>query len=237
MPDLLFLPPSPIWFPPGDEALDEPDGLLAAGGELSAQWLIEAYCRGIFPWFDDDSGPVYWWCPSERGVIQPGQMKVSRSLKKTLRSDKFHITVDENFASVIGACAATREHTVGTWITPAMTTAYEGLHLSGLAHSIEVWQNQVLVGGLYGLSLGNMFFGESMFARADDASKVAFFTLNELLQSWDFTLIDCQMMNPHLASLGVVPMPRTEFLAVLAQNDLSDTRLGNWQLPSQVNTL
>ena len=237
MPDLPFLPPSPIWFPSGEEALDEPDGLLAAGGELSAQWLIEAYCRGIFPWFDDDSGPIYWWCPSERGVIQPGQMKVSRSLKKTLRSDKFHITVDENFTSVIAACAATREHTVGTWITPAMTTAYEALHLSGLAHSIEVWQNQVLVGGLYGLSLGNMFFGESMFARANDASKVAFFTLNELLQSWDFTLIDCQMMNPHLASLGVVPMPRTEFLAMLAQNDLSDTRLGNWQLPSQVNTL
>ena len=237
MPDLPFLPPSPIWFPPGEEALDEPDGLLAAGGELSAQWLIEAYCRGIFPWFDDDSGPVYWWCPSERGVIQPGQMKVSRSLKKTLRSDKFRITADENFASVISACAATRANTVGTWITPAMMTAYEELHLAGLAHSIEVWQDETLVGGLYGLSLGNMFFGESMFARADDASKAAFFKLNELLQSWDFALIDCQMMNPHLASLGVVPMPRAEFLALLAQNNLSDTRLGDWQLPTQAHTL
>jgi leucyl/phenylalanyl-tRNA--protein transferase len=118
-----------------------------------------------------------------------------------------------------------------------MMTAYEELHLAGLAHSIEVWQDETLVGGLYGLSLGNMFFGESMFARADDASKAAFFKLNELLQSWDFALIDCQMMNPHLASLGVVPMPRTEFLAVLAQNNLSDTRLGNWLLPTQAHTL
>ncbi len=217
--------------------MDEPDGLLAVGGELSAQWLIEAYCRGVFPWFEDDSGPIYWWCPSERGVLQPGQMKVSRSLKKTLRSDKFQITADENFASVINACATTRADTVGTWITPAMMQAYEELHLAGLAHSIEVWQDETLVGGLYGLSLGNMFFGESMFAHAGDASKAAFFKLNELLQSWEFELIDCQMMNPHLASLGVVPMPRTEFLTKLAQNNLSDTRLGSWQLPTQARAL
>ena len=235
MPELPLLPSSPVWFPPGEEALDEPDGLLAIGGELSVQWLIEAYCRGVFPWFDDDSGPVYWWCPSERGVIQPGQMKVSRSLKKTLRGNNFQITADENFASVIRACAATRADTVGTWITPAMMEAYEELHVAGLAHSIEVWQDEALVGGLYGLSLGNMFFGESMFAQVNDASKAAFFKLHELLQSWNFELIDCQMMNPHLATLGVVPMPRNEFLAKLAQNDLSDTRLGNWQLLAQVS--
>jgi len=227
--ELPFLPPSPIWFPPGEDALDDPDGLLAAGGELTAQWLVEAYCRGIFPWFEDDSGPIYWWCPSERGVIKPGYMSVSRSLKKTLRSGKFQLTVDQAFDSVIAACAATRVDNVGTWITSAMIDAYSELHAAGLAHSIEVWQEKVLVGGLYGLSLGKMFFGESMFAQANDASKVAFFKLHELLDDWNFALIDCQMMNPHLETLGVVPMSRKKFLALLEQNNLSETRLGSWQ--------
>ena len=237
MPELPFLPPSPIWFPPGEEALEEPDGLLAIGGELTPQWLVEAYCQGVFPWFDDDTGPIYWWCPRERGVIQPGQMKVSRSLKKTLRSGKFQITVDQNFASVINACAAIRADNVGTWITCAMIEAYSELHHAGLAHSIEVWQDEVLVGGLYGLSIGNMFFGESMFAQATDASKVAFFKLNEILHSWGFALIDCQMMNPHLESLGVIPMPRTKFLAMLEKNNLSETKLGTWQLPAAESAL
>ena len=237
MPELPFLPPSPIWFPPGEEALNEPDGLLAIGGELTAQWLVEAYCQGVFPWFDDDSGPIYWWCPSERGVIRPGQMKVSRSLKKTLRSGKFNITLDQDFTSVINTCAATRVDNVGTWITSAMIEAYNELHQAGLAHSIEVWQDEVLVGGLYGLSLGNMFFGESMFALAADASKAAFFKLNEILHSWDFALIDCQMMNPHLESLGVIPMPRAKFLAMLEKNNFSETRLGSSQLPASETAL
>jgi|TARA_B110000967_G_C18781672_1_gene508578 leucyl/phenylalanyl-tRNA--protein transferase len=235
--DLPFLASAPIWFPPGEDALEEPDGLLAIGGELTPQWLVEAYCRGIFPWFDDDSGPIYWWCPSERGVIAPGRMKVSRSLQKTLRSCKFQVTVDQNFAAVIDACAATRIDNVGTWITVAMNNAYNDLHQAGLAHSIEVWQEEVLVGGLYGLSLGNMFFGESMFASATDASKVAFYKLHELLTEWDFKLIDCQMMNPHLASLGVLPMPRAEFLALLERNSLEATRLGSWQMPTSVTAL
>jgi leucyl/phenylalanyl-tRNA--protein transferase len=227
---LPLLPKSPIWFPPSNEALTEPDGLLAAGGALNPQWLIEAYCQGIFPWFEDDTGPIYWWCPSQRGVVEPGKMKISRSLRKTLKNHKFTVTADRAFAEVVNACAGTRIHSVGTWITPDMMLAYNELNKAGVAHSIEVWDADALIGGLYGLSLGRMFFGESMFATKSNASKIAFFKLNQLLEQWNFDLIDCQMMNPHLESIGAKPMSRENFLELLKNNDLRDTRLGAWQL-------
>ena len=223
-----LLPTYPVSFPDPRTALDEPEGLLAAGGALTPEWIIEAYALGIFPWFERDDEPIFWWCPAERGVIEPGKMKVTRSLAKRLRNSGCSITFDQRFSDVISACADARAQSVGTWITPRMHEAYCELHRSGLAHSVEVWQDGDLVGGLYGLSLGQMFFGESMFSTISDGSKMAFYHLNQHLLDWDFTLIDCQMMNPHLASLGVRPMHRETFLKRLADNDLSKTRLGSW---------
>lgn len=157
-------------------------------------------------------------------------MKISRSLRKTLKNHKFTVTADRAFAEVVNACAGTRIHSVGTWITPDMMLAYNELNKAGVAHSIEVWDADALIGGLYGLSLGRMFFGESMFATKSNASKIAFFKLNQLLEQWNFDLIDCQMMNPHLESIGAKPMSRENFLELLKNNDLRDTRLGAWQL-------
>ena len=223
-----LLPAHPVSFPDPSSALSEPEGLLAAGGDLTPEWIVEAYALGIFPWFERDDEPIFWWSPAERGVIAPGQMRVTRSLTKRLRNSGCSVTFDQSFREVIRACADLRAQSVGTWITPRMLDAYCELHRSGLAHSVEVWQDDNLVGGLYGLSLGQMFFGESMFSNISDGSKMAFYHLNQRLLDWDFTLIDCQMMNPHLQSLGVHPMPRNEFLALLADNDLSKTRLGSW---------
>lgn len=228
MSGIPLLPIDPVGFPEPSHALDDPNGLLAAGGALTAEWLIEAYAQGIFPWFENDEGPIYWWCPAERGVIAPGAMRITKSLAKRLRNGGFNVTFDRCFDKVIEACAKLRATSVGTWITPQMRQAYQELHATGVAHSVEVWLEDSLVGGLYGLSLGQMFFGESMFAVRPDASKVAFYHLHRRLQTWNFSLIDCQMMNPHLESLGVVPMPRKEFLDLLANNDLSQSRLGPW---------
>ena len=235
MASIPLLPPHPVGFPDPREAMDDPNGLLAAGGALTPEWLVEAYALGIFPWFDSDDGPIYWWCPAERGVIAPGDMKVTRSLGKRLRNGGFDVTFDHCFTDVIHACAKTRATSVGTWITPEMCKAYGELHATGIAHSVEVWRDGILVGGLYGLALGHMFFGESMFAQVPDASKVAFYHLHQQLLAWNFSLIDCQMMNPHLASLGVVPMPRGTFLTLLARNDLSKSRLGPWS--NQASTM
>ena len=223
-----LLPAHPVAFPDPKTALEEPEGLLAAGGDLSPEWIVEAYALGIFPWFERDDEPIFWWSPVERGVIVPGQMRVTRSLTKRLRNSGCAISFDQRFSDDIRACADVRAQSVGTWITPRMQEAYCELHDSGLAHSVEVWQDGDLVGGLYGLSLGQMFFGESMFSRINDGSKLAFYYLNQRLLDWNFTLIDCQMMNPHLESLGVQPMHRDKFLALLADNDLSKTRLGSW---------
>jgi leucyl/phenylalanyl-tRNA--protein transferase len=155
-------------------------------------------------------------------------MRITRSLAKRLRNGGFTVTFDHCFDDVIEACAKLRATSVGTWITPRMCQAYRELHATGVAHSVEVWSENTLVGGLYGLSLGQMFFGESMFAQRPDASKVAFYHLHERLRAWNFSLIDCQMMNPHLESLGVKPMPREAFLALLEKNDLGQSRLGPW---------
>ena len=219
MPGIPLLDKLPVQFPDPREAMAEPDGLLAAGGDLTPDWLITAYSHGIFPWFNDDAELIYWWSPRVRGVLVPGEMRVTRSFAKRLRNSSLQIRVDEHFAEVIKACARSpRPGQEGTWITPSMQNAYLELHRLGVAHCVEVWQDDLLVGGLYGIALGQMFFGESMFSRVSDASKVAFFHLQEQLAAANYALIDCQMMNPHLATLGVKEMDRDKFLLLLAEN-------------------
>ena len=227
-----WLPAEPIEFPDPLAAHWEPDGLLAAGGDLSAPWLLHAYRHGIFPWFEDDAGPILWWCPDPRGVIEPGAMRVSRSLRKRLRNAGFEIRLDQRFDQVIRFCADTRRNQ-GTWITDRMIHAYTELHALGYAHSVEVYLDGQLAGGLYGLALGRMFCGESMFALQPDASKVAFYALGQLLQQRDYQLIDCQMMNDHLERLGVRPMPRTEFLPLVRGNNRFDDEVGAWCVDNQ----
>jgi len=197
-------------FPPIERALAEPNGLLAAGGDLSIERLLKAYSRGIFPWFDDDQ-PILWWSPDPRAVLFPQDLHISRSLHKTLRSGRFRVTLDQNFDAVIRACSAPRKGAQGTWITEDIIDAYNALHARGFAHSVECWHQDELVGGLYGVALGKLYFGESMFSRMTDASKVAFVHLVRQLEQWGFPLIDCQIMNPHLASLGATLMPRATF--------------------------
>ncbi|MDO9311017.1 MAG: leucyl/phenylalanyl-tRNA--protein transferase [Nitrosomonas sp.] len=197
-------------FPPVENALSEPNGLLAVGGDLSPQRLLEAYSRGIFPWFNEDD-PILWWSPDPRMVLFPNELKISRSLRKTLKKDHYQIRTDCSFTQVMHACAAPRKGQAGTWIHPKMVAAYTILHEMGLAHSIETWMDGVLVGGLYGVSLGKVFFGESMFSLVPDASKIAFVHLVKQLQCWEYGLIDCQVKTGHLASLGAREISRVEF--------------------------
>ncbi len=197
-------------FPPVENALSEPNGLLAVGGDLSPQRLLEAYSRGIFPWFNEDD-PILWWSPDPRMVLFPNELKISRSLRKTLKKDHYQIRTDCSFTQVMHACAAPRKGQAGTWIHPQMVAAYTILHEMGLAHSIEIWMDGVLVGGLYGVSLGKVFFGESMFSLVPDASKIAFVHLVKQLQCWEYGLIDCQVKTGHLASLGAREISRVEF--------------------------
>ncbi len=219
---------SGIGFPDAQQADDSIGGLLAVGGDLSPKRLLAAYRAGIFPWFDDDQAPILWWSPDPRAVLVPGEMHVSRSLAKRLRNGGFEVSLDLAFAEVVQGCAIKRQGRSGTWITPAMGVAYGHLHELGYAHSLEVWCEGRLVGGLYGLSIGAFFFGESMFSSVPDASKVALAHLSKQLKRWRFQFIDCQIPNDHLRSLGVKSIPRTQFLAALAANDESKTRLGNW---------
>jgi leucyl/phenylalanyl-tRNA---protein transferase len=198
------------WFPPLDQALDEPEGLLAAGGDLSPARLLAAYRRGIFPWYSAGQ-PVLWWSPNPREILLPPEFKCSRSLAKTLRNRGFEIDFDRDFAAVVAACAARRENSTGTWITPEMHAAYTELHQRGRAHSVEVRLNGELVGGLYGVLMGSVFFGESMFSRERDASKAALARLVERGVVAGLTLIDCQLPTPHLRSLGSKPMNRRDF--------------------------
>lgn len=218
-------------FPDPNGAEDAIGGLLAIGGDLSETRLLEAYRAGVFPWFENDYKPVLWWCPDPRAVLEPAAVRVNRSLAKRLRNGGFEVSFDRTFAQVIATCAAIRRRGKGergTWITPNMERAYCRLHESGYAHSVEVWLNGELAGGLYGLALGEVFFGESMFSRVRDASKVALYHLCRQLEEWRFRLIDCQLPNEHLARLGVKSMPRSDFLAILAENDESRTRRGIW---------
>jgi leucyl/phenylalanyl-tRNA--protein transferase len=197
-------------FPNVDSALHEPGGLLCMGGTLGVEMIVAAYKRGIFPWYSEGQ-PVLWWSPDPRMVLFPDELKISRSLAKVVRSGKFEVRLDTAFKDVIEGCAAPREPRHGTWITPDMQAAYTRLHQQGIAHSAEAWLNGQLVGGLYGIALGKMFYGESMFTRVTNASKVAFVTLVEKLRADGFHLIDCQQETRHLASFGARPIPRSEF--------------------------
>ncbi|KTC34706.1 leucyl/phenylalanyl-tRNA--protein transferase [Pseudomonas sp. ABAC61] len=207
---LTWLQRNNLDFPPLEKAMREPNGLLAAGGDLSAERLVQAYRHGCFPWFSEGQ-PILWWSPDPRTVLFPDELHVSRSLGKLLRKQRYQVTFDQDFAAVISACAAPRTYADGTWISEAMQQAYLRLHQQGHAHSVEVWDQGTLVGGLYGLAMGQLFFGESMFSRADNASKVGFATLVEQLKAWGFVLVDCQMPTDHLHSLGARAITRTEF--------------------------
>ena len=204
------------FFPPVETALRDPNGLLAMGGDLSLARLLDAYRHGIFPWFNPHE-PILWWSPDPRMVLLPGEVRVTRSLAKRIRNAGFEVRVDTAFTDVMRACAAPREGASGTWISPAIVVAYARLFDAGYAHSIETWHDGRLVGGLYGVAIGRMFYGESMFSREPDASKVALVRLAWQLQHWGFGLIDCQMETPHLASLGARTLTRAEFTARLAE--------------------
>lgn len=203
-------------FPPPESALHEPNGLLAAGGDLSPQRLIDAYSKGIFPWYSPGE-PILWWSPDPRMVLFPAELKVSRSLRKTLKKQNYEVRADTAFREVMQNCAAPRDGQPGTWISPAMIAAYSELHGQGVAHSVETWIDGKLAGGLYGVALGRMFYGESMFSCASDASKIAFIHLVRQLERWDFGMIDCQMKTAHLATLGAREIPRAEFGKNLAK--------------------
>ena len=232
-------------FPPVE--LASPEGLLAVGGDLRAERLLEAYRHGIFPWYNPDQ-PILWWSPDPRAVLFPSKLRVSRSLGKTLRQKKFEVTLDKAFREVISSCAqprctgkykcrerqdagSDRSERIGhgTWITPEMIEAYCVLHERGLAHSVESWMDGKLVGGLYGVALGGAFFGESMFSRKADASKVAFVYLVRQLELWSFVLVDCQLPSAHLSSLGAQEIRRSDFIERLDQALQQHGHLGHWR--------
>jgi leucyl/phenylalanyl-tRNA--protein transferase len=213
MTSLPWLDPEQLWFPPADEALDDPDGLLALGGDLSSQRLLLAYRNGIFPWFSDDQ-PILWWSPNPRCVLFPNEIHISRSLRRTLNQRRFEVTADQCFSRIIRLCATTRAE--GTWITDDMIGAYTDLHRQGIAHSIEIWNRQgELAGGMYGLALGRCFFGESMFSLETNASKVLMVHLANQLSAWGYQMMDCQVESDHLLSMGARTIPRAEFLSIL----------------------
>jgi len=215
-------------FPPPDYA--DPSGLIAVGGDLSSERLLEAYRVGIFPWYSDEQ-PILWWSPDPRFILEPDEFKISRSLQKTLQRKIFQVTFDRVFEDVIAACSTVpREGQRGTWITPEMRDAYIELHGLGYAHSVETWFAGNLVGGLYGVSLGKVFFGESMFHKKTDASKVALATLVEKLKSWGFHFIDSQMTTEHMMSLGAREMPRRIFLKRLQSALRHSTKRGKWHI-------
>ncbi len=203
-------------FPPVERALRSPNGLLAAGGDLSAPRLLDAYRHGIFPWFSPGE-PILWWSPDPRMVLIPGKIKISRSFAKVLRNAAYEVRCDTSFEEVMRGCAAPRDGHHGTWISEDMIAAYCALHELGYAHSVETWMDGRLAGGLYGIAIGRMFYGESMYSRASNASKIALAHLARQLERWQFGMIDCQMNTPHLASLGAHEIPRTEFVARLRE--------------------
>lgn len=214
-------------FPPTRSALVEPNGLLAVGGDLCPQQLIAAYRRGIFPWFDDTQ-PVLWWSPDPRLVLFPDQLHISKSMRKLLQKKAFSVTTDTAFSAVMQACAQPRKDQDGTWISDQMIAAYQSLHESGYAHSVEVWLQGELVGGLYGVHIGRVFFGESMFSRVSNASKYGFINLITSLQKQGVKLIDCQVHTSHLASLGAQEIPRTMFEQLLTKYISPADNSVNW---------
>jgi leucyl/phenylalanyl-tRNA---protein transferase len=218
---------SPDAFPPVDRALREPDGLLAAGGDLTPPRLLAAYRRGIFPWYSRGQ-PILWWCPDPRAVLFPAELRVSRSLAKSLRNRGYVTRLNTAFRDVIRACGSTELRPGGTWLSPEMRAAYLKLHRLGFAHSVETWEGERLVGGLYGVALGAVFFGESMFSIERDASKVALIRLCDELQERGYRLIDCQMATPHLLSLGAQLIPRPVFIELLGANVGDDAQPSRW---------
>lgn len=223
-------------FPPAETALDEPNGLLAIGGSLSPWRLEEAYRNGIFPWYSEGQ-PILWWSPDPRAVMTPDAIRVSRSLRKRVRNGGFEVRLDTTFEEVMRACAAKRPGQSGTWITPEMIAAYCVLHERGLAHSVEVYRQDRLVGGLYGVALGAAFFGESMFSSESDASKVALVWLAAQLRRWGYQLLDCQIPSPHLESLGAIAIPRSEFLLRLREALEHPGQQGRWRFDPDLDPL
>ncbi|MHB8536148.1 MAG: leucyl/phenylalanyl-tRNA--protein transferase [Sulfuricaulis sp.] len=223
-------------FPPVE--LASPEGLLAVGGDLRAERLLEAYRHGIFPWYNPGQ-PILWWSPDPRALLFPPKLRVSRSLRKTLRRKKFEVTLDTAFRDVIENCARPRAKNPagGTWLAPEMIEAYDVMHARGYAHSVESWNAGELVGGLYGVALGQAFFGESMFSRQADASKVAFVHLVRQLAGWGFTLIDCQMSTQHLFSLGAEEIRRRDFMEHLEQALDQPDRRGRWYFDPDLTVL
>ncbi len=229
---IFRLPAREIAFP--DPALAEPDGLLAVGGDLSPERLLSAYAAGIFPWFSEGT-PILWWSPDPRLVLFAGELHVSASLRRTVRRGRFRVTSDAAFGRVIRRCAdRERPGQDGTWITGGMVDAYERLHRLGFAHSFEAWEGDALAGGLYGVSLGAAFFGESMFADRPDASKVAFVRAVEFLSRWGVDLVDCQVKTAHLERFGAREIPRKEFLERLERALRASTLRGHWEIDSPV---
>ncbi len=220
------------FFPPLETALVKPNGLLAAGGDLSPERLIEAYRSGIFPWFNANE-TILWWSPDPRMVLFPSELRISRSLNKILRNSNYEVRVDSAFSQVIQACAEPRKGQSGTWIHSDMVSAYTVLHEMGLAHSVETWVGGELVGGLYGIAQGKMFFGESMFSRIHDASKIAFVHLVKQLERWNFKMIDCQMKTTHLASFGAREIPRKEFSQKLKELVNYSNQIEKWQFDNE----
>jgi len=223
---LTWLQRDSLSFPPLEKALQEPNGLLTAGGDLAPERLIQAYRHGCFPWYQDGQ-PLLWWSPDPRTVLFPEELHVSRSLAKTLRQGTFEITFDQAFDAVIAACAGPRDYADGTWITSPMQAAYRALHQRGIAHSVEVRSNGELVGGLYGLAMGRLFFGESMFSHVSNASKAGFVSLVQQLREWGFVMIDCQMPTQHLQSFGARAIPRKLFSEYL-ETYLDQTSTAVW---------
>lgn len=214
-------------FPPVGTALRDPDGLLAAGLELTPERVLDAYAHGIFPWFSDGQ-PVLWWSPDPRMVLVPEEIRVTPSMRKVLRNRPYEVRCDTAFEQVMRACAAPRDGQAGTWICEPMVQTYCALNAAGWAHSVETWVDGELVGGLYGMAIGRMFYGESMFSRVRDGSKIALVHLARYLESQGFALIDCQMNTAHLASMGGREIARSEFCRVLAQS-VADARPRRWR--------
>lgn len=234
MPRLPWIHPgdSDTPFPPLRYALDEPNGLLAAGGNLSPRRLLMAYRRGIFPWFGDDE-PILWWSPDPRAVLFPEDLRISRSLRKTLRQGRFEHSMDQAFDAVILACAEPRRDTDETWITSDMMEAYARLHRLGWAHSVETWQGEQLVGGLYGVSVGRVFFGESMFSRVSDASKTALVYLVHTLAAWGYQMIDVQQDTDHMRTMGSRLIARERFVQYLERWGDPPIPAGEWPMRPQ----
>lgn len=224
----------PDMFPDIDEALDNPNGLLAAGGNLSSERLLTAYRAGIFPWYDPGQ-PILWWSPDPRCILRPEQLRVSRRLGRYARRSALNLSFNRAFDEVIRACAGSRDYAQGTWISDEMISAYKLLHAIGWAHSVEVWSENRLVGGLYGVCMGRMFFGESMFSAADNASKFAMLGLTSHMLANGLELMDCQVVSPHLLTMGAITIPRNEFRKLLNSLCTPPSPFTNW--PTNIRTV